>query len=141
VIPKIKLSENVTKINNPHFKKVYRLFENSSGKAVADQICLYDEVLDSSQPLEIFDPDETWKRKTISNFTAKELLVPIFKAGKKVYQSPSIQEIKAYCLQQIDLLWDEVKRFENPHNYYVDLSQKLWDTKQDMIENRRQGNL
>ncbi len=141
VIPKIKLSENVTKINNPHFKKVYRLFENSSGKAVADQICLYDEVLDSSQPLEIFDPDETWKRKTISNFTAKELLIPIFKAGKKVYQSPSIQEIKAYCLQQIDLLWDEVKRFENPHNYYVDLSQKLWDTKQDMIENRRQGNL
>lgn len=141
VIPKIKLSENVTKINNPHFKKVYRLFENKSGKAVADQICIYDEVLDSSQPLEIFDPDETWKRKIISDFTAKELLIPIFKDGRKVYQSPSIQEIKAYCLQQIDLLWDEVKRFENPHNYYVDLSQKLWDTKQAMIENRRLGSL
>lgn len=141
VIPKIKLSENVTKINNPHFKKVYRLFENKSGKAVADQICIYDEVLDSSQPLEIFDPDETWKRKIISDFIAKELLIPIFKDGRKVYQSPSIQEIKAYCLQQIDLLWDEVKRFENPHNYYVDLSQKLWDTKQAMIENRRLGSL
>jgi len=141
VVPKIKISENVTKINNPNFKKVYRLFENPSGKAVADLICVHDETVDSSQPLEIFDPDENWKRKILTDFTAKELLVPIFKDGQKVYQTPAIQEIKEYCKHQIDLLWDEVKRFENPHNYYVDLSQKLWDLKQDMIEQGRLGGI
>lgn len=134
VIPKIKISENPAKITNPHFKKVYRIFENDTGKAIADYICVHDEVVDGSQPLELFDPDATWKRKTLTDYTAKELLVPIFKGGELVYQLPTIQEARAYCKEQIDLQWDEVKRFENPHNYYVDLSQKLWDIKQDLLK-------
>ncbi|WP_024832336.1 nicotinate phosphoribosyltransferase [Ruminiclostridium josui] len=137
IIPKIKLSENVTKITNPHFKKVYRLFENKTGKAIADQLCVYDEIIDQKKDLEIFDPDATWKRKTITDFTAKELLVPIFIGGKKVYNVPSIQETRKYCMEQIDSLWDEVKRFEFPHEYYVDLSQKLWDIKHKLIKENR----
>ena len=131
--PKIKISENVGKITNPHFKKVYRFFGNDTGKAIADYLCVHDETVDDTQDLEIFDPEATWKRKTVYNFTAKELLVPIFKEGKLVYQLPTLEEIRAYCLQQVDALWDEVKRFDNPHVYYVDLSQKLWDIKQDML--------
>ena len=138
IIPKIKISENPAKITNPHFKKVYRIFENESGKAIADLICVHDEVVDPSQPLELFDPEATWKRKTVTDYTAKELLVPIFRGGEKIYESPDIEEMRAYCAAQIDLQWDEVKRFENPHNYYVDLSQKLWDIKQGLLkENRR----
>ena len=137
IIPKIKISENPAKITNPHFKKVYRIFENESGKAIADLICVHDEVVDQSQPLELFDPEATWKRKTVTNYTAKELLVPIFQSGKKVYHSPTIAEMRAYCAAQIDLQWDEVKRFENPHNYYVDLSQKLWDIKQALLKHNR----
>ncbi len=138
IIPKIKISENPAKITNPHFKKVYRIFENESGKAIADLICVHDEVVDPSQPLELFDPEATWKRKTVTDYTAKELLVPIFRGGEKVYESPDIEDMRAYCAAQIDLQWDEVKRFENPHNYYVDLSQKLWDIKQGLLkENRR----
>ena len=134
IIPKIKISENAAKITNPHFKKVYRLFEKESGKAIGDLICLHDEVIDESQPLEIFHPEETWKRKTLTNFTAEPLLVPIFRQGKRVYDSPPIAEIRAYCQAQIDRQWDEVKRFENPHTYYVDLSQKLWDIKQSLLK-------
>ena len=134
IIPKIKISENTAKITNPHFKKVYRLVSRYSGKALADLITLYDETVDDSRPLELFDPDATWKRKTFTDFEAKELLVPIFRNGKLVYQSPTITEMRAYCAAQIDLLWDEVKRFENPHNYYVDLSQKLWDIKQALLK-------
>ncbi|NCB63854.1 MAG: nicotinate phosphoribosyltransferase, partial [Clostridia bacterium] len=137
VIPKIKISENPAKITNPHFKKVYRLFENESGKAFADLICVHDETLDFTQPLELFDPQATWKRKTFTDFTARELLVPIFQGGELVYQTPGIEEIRAWCAEQIDLLWDEVKRFENPHNYYVDLSQKLWDIKERLLKQRR----
>ncbi|MBQ9429381.1 MAG: nicotinate phosphoribosyltransferase [Clostridia bacterium] len=137
IIPKIKISENAAKITNPHYKKVYRLYENATGKAVADYITLYDEVIDESRPLELFDPDFPWKRKTLTDFTAKELQVPIFKDGKCVYTSPSTSEIRDYCAAQLDTLWDEVKRFENPHNYYVDLSQKLWDIKQELL---KQGN-
>ena len=133
IIPKIKISENPTKITTPHFKKVYRLFEKSSGKAIADLLCVHDEVIDESKPLEIFDPLSTWKRKTLTEFTAKSLLVPVFQGGKQVYTSPTINEMRAYCAAQIDLLWDEVKRFENPHTYYVDLSQKLWDIKQELL--------
>jgi nicotinate phosphoribosyltransferase len=136
LIPKIKISENAAKITNPHFKKVYRIFENDTGKAMADLICVHDEVVDESKPLELFDPEATWKRKTVTNFTAKELLVPIFQGGQLVYRSPSITEIRAYCSAQIDLLWDEVKRFEYPHNYYVDLSQKLWDIKNDLLNTK-----
>ena len=134
IIPKIKISENPAKITNPHFKKVYRLFEKESGKAMADVICLHDEVIDEKEPLEIFDPEATWKRKTLTGFTARPLLEPIFLGGQQVYKQPSIQESRTYCAAQIDSLWDEVKRFENPHNYYVDLSQKLWDIKNDLLK-------
>jgi nicotinate phosphoribosyltransferase len=137
IIPKIKISENPAKITNPHFKKVYRIFEQESGKAIADLICVHDEIVDPSQPLELFDPQDTWKRKTITHFTAQELLVPIFKQGRLVYRQPSIQEMRTYCAAQIALQWDEVKRFENPHNYYVDLSQKLWDIKQGLLKGHK----
>ena len=133
IVPKIKVSENTTKITNPHFKKVYRYFDNESGKALADELCVYDEVVDSSKPHTIFDSNATWKTKTLTDFTAKELLVPIFKNGECVYELPSIQEIAEYCREQIDLLWDEVKRFENPHTYYVDLSKKLYEIKNILL--------
>ena len=134
IIPKIKVSENVGKITNPHFKKVYRFYGNDTGKAIADYICLHDEVVDDSQDLEIFDPQATWKRKNIYNFTAKELLVPIFKNGELVYDMPSLPDIQKYCAAQVDTLWDEVQRFDNPHTYYVDLSQKLWDIKYALLK-------
>mgnify|MGYP004456082001 CR=1 FL=1 len=134
IIPKIKVSENVGKITNPHFKKVYRFYGNDTGKAIADYICLHDEVVDDSQDLEIFDPQATWKRKSIYNFQAKELLVPIFKNGELVYEMPSLPELQKYCAEQVDTLWDEVKRFDNPHTYYVDLSQKLWDIKYALLK-------
>ena len=133
IIPKIKISENVGKITNPHFKKVYRFFGNDTGKAIADYLCVYDETVDDSRDLEIFDPQATWKRKKVYNFTAKELLVPIFKNGELVYQLPKLDEIQKYCAEQVDTLWDEVKRFDNPHTYYVDLSQKLWDIKDRLL--------
>lgn len=134
IMPKIKVSENVQKITTPHFKKVCRLYEKSSGKAIADYICVHDEVIDDSRQLELFDPDFTWKRKTISDFYMREMQVPVFKAGKLVYTRPDIKEIRAYHKSEIDSMWDEVKRFENPHNYFVDLSQKLWDIKHILIE-------
>ena len=136
ILPKIKISENPAKITNPHFKKVYRLFENDTGKAIADLICVHDETIDPNEPLELFDPEATWKRKTITGFTVRELLVPIFRGGELVYRKPSIKEMRAWCAGQIDTLWDEVKRFENPHTYYVDLSQKLWDIKQQLLKQR-----
>ena len=131
--PKIKVSENTAKITNPHFKKVYRYFDNESGKALADELCVWDETVDDTKPHTIFDPNATWKTKTLINFTAKELLVPVFKNGECVYDCPSIQEIQAYCAGQLDCLWDEVKRFENPHNYYVDLSEQLYQIKSILL--------
>ena len=133
IIPKIKISENAAKISTPHFKKVYRIFSRDTGKAEADLICLRDEEIDFTPPLELFDPSATWKRKVYTNIEAKELLVPIFLNGKRVYEVPELQVSRAYCQRQVDALWDEVKRFENPHNYYVDLSQKLWDIKQSLL--------
>ena len=133
IIPKIKISENSAKITTPHFKKIYRIFSKATGKAEADLICVHDEEIDFTQPLELFDPDSTWKRKVFTNIEAKELMVPIFRNGKLVYQVPDLQASRAYCQRQVDSLWDEVKRFENPHNYYVDLSQKLWDIKQSLL--------
>lgn len=133
ITPKIKISENVGKITNPHFKKLYRFFGSDTGKAIADYLCVHDEAVDDSRDLEIFDPEATWKRKTVYNFTAKELLVPIFKGGELVYDLPTLKEIQAYCKAQVDTLWDEVQRFDNPHTYYVDLSQKLWDIKYDLL--------
>ena len=138
IIPKIKISENAAKITTPHFKKVYRIFSKDTGKAEADLICLHDEEIDFSQPLELFDPNATWKRKIFTDIEAKELLVPIFQNGELVYEIPDLQSSRAYCQRQVDALWDEVKRFENPHNYYVDLSQKLFDIKQDLL-NRHEG--
>ena len=137
VIPKIKISENVGKITTPHFKKVYRIRDKETGKAEADLICVYDETIDESQPLEIFDPVATWKRKTFDNYTVTELLVPIFKNGAQVYVLPSIAEIRHHCAEEIEGMWDEVRRFTNPHNYYVDLSEKLWTLKHDMLAKHR----
>ena len=139
VLPKIKISENVGKITNPHYKKLYRFYGNDTGKAIADYLCVYDETVDDSQDMVIFDPDATWKTKTVYNFTAKELQVPIFRNGELVYQCPKLEEVRSYCLQQVDTLWDEVKRFDNPHTYYVDLSQKLWDIKYGLLK-KNNGN-
>jgi len=134
VKPKIKISENVGKITTPHYKKLYRFFGNDTGKAIADYMCVYDETVDDSRDMEIFDPDATWKTKTVYNFTAKELQVPIFKYGELVYELPTLEQIRTYCMEQVDTLWDEVKRFDNPHTYYVDLSQKLWDIKYGLLK-------
>ena len=133
IIPKIKVSENVGKITNPHYKKVWRFYGRDTGKAIADYLSLYDETVDDSGDFEIFDPENVWKRKVVYDFEAKELQVPIFRKGELVYDLPNLEQIRAYCAQQVDTLWDEVKRFDNPHSYYVDLSQRLWDIKQMML--------
>ena len=134
IIPKINLSENVSKITIPSSKMVYRLFDMNSGKAIADVLTLDGEEIDESKPYTLFDPDFTWKRKEIESFVARPLLVPIFAGGKCVYSQPSLEKIREYCSEQIDTLWDEVKRFENPHKYYVDLSNDLWKIRNDLIE-------
>ena len=134
ILPKIKVSENVGKITNPGFKKVYRFFSRETGMAEADYICLRDEVVDDSQPLEICDPTERWKRKTMDNYRAVELQVPIFEKGELVYTLPTLKEIKTNCGYQVSTLWPEVKRFDNPHTYYVDLSPKLMALKDEMLE-------
>ncbi|MGE4283247.1 MAG: nicotinate phosphoribosyltransferase [Clostridia bacterium] len=143
IIPKIKLSENVEKITNPSFKQVYRLFNRTTGKAIADVITLADEEIDDTKPYEIFDPEYTWRRKVITNFYATKLLVQIFEKGQCVYDSPDLEIIRENCENEIDKLWDEVLRFENPHKYYVDLSKSLWNVKQKLLEEqaafRRQG--
>lgn len=133
IIPKIKISENVSKITTPYFKKVYRLFLKESGMAVADVLTTYDEEINADEPYEIFDPSNTWKRKIITNFEAKELLVKVFEGGKRVYTSPPLDEIRLYCKDSINKIWDEVRRFENPHEYYVDMSQKLWDIRYSLL--------
>ena len=129
IVPKIKVSENVAKITTPGFKKVWRLFDKENNKAIADVISLHEEVIDENQPYELFDPVHIWKRKVVTNFRAVPLMVPIFDKGRCVYESPSVEEIRNHCREQMDTMWDEVLRFENPHNYYVDLSQRLWDQK------------
>ena len=134
IIPKIKISENVEKITVPHFKKVYRLFDNETHKAIADVLTIHDEIIDDSREYELIDPTFTWKRKKVSNFTAKELLQPIFKNGQLVYSMPTIDEIRAHCVAQLDTLWDEIKRFENPQTYYVDLSETLLGIRDQLLE-------
>ena len=136
VTPKIKISENVGKITTPHYKKVYRFIGNDTGKAIADYMCVYDETVDDSQDIEIFDPEATWKRKVVYDYTAKELQVPVFQNGELVYELPTLEQIRDYCIAQVDTLWDEVKRFDNPQTYYVDLSQKLWDIKYGLLKNK-----
>ena len=137
IIPKIKCSENVEKITIPHFKKVYRLYNKDNGKAIADYMTVHDEVVDENEPLMLFDPYATWKTKNVCNFQPRELLVPVFLKGKKVYKSPALKDIQTYCKQQVNTLWDEIKRFDNPQTYYVDLSQKLWDIQQELLRKNR----
>ena len=124
------------KITTPHFKRIFRLY-GKDGKAIADQVCVYDETIDESKPLRIFDPDATWKTKTLRDFKVRELMVQVFKDGELVYKLPSLPEIRDYHVKQMDTLWEEVKRFSNPHQYYVDLSQKLWDIKNDLLHKAR----
>jgi len=136
LVPKIKLSENPEKITTPGYKKIYRLYSNETGKMVADLIALHDESFDFTKPITLFDPEHTWKSKTFEDYHVEELLKPIYVKGKRVYNSPEIDDIKTYCKEQVSKLWDEVLRFENPQNYYVDLSQKLWDLKHEMLKNK-----
>lgn len=139
IIPKIKLSDNVGKITNPGYKQVWRLFDKETGKAIADLITLNEEIIDESKPYELFDPDHTWKRKIVTNFTAKKLQVQIFDKGNCIYESPELNEIRSYCQEQTDTLWDEVKRFENPHRYYVDLSLPLWELRERLLKEHSKG--
>ncbi|NLW23133.1 MAG: nicotinate phosphoribosyltransferase [Tissierellia bacterium] len=137
IIPKIKVSENVDKITTPGFKQLYRLYDRKTNKAIADVITLHDEEIDDSKPYEIFHPIYTWKRKTLTDFYARKLLVKIFDKGKCIYESPPIDEIRNYCEEQVNTLWEEVRRFENPHEYFVDLSKPLWDIKNEMLKKHR----
>jgi len=134
IIPKIKKSENIAKITTPGFKMLYRLFSKETGKAIADVITLHEEAIDDSKDYVIFDPEHTWKKKTVTNFRAEKLLVKIFEKGKCLYQPKPLNEVREYCAQCTETLWDEVKRFENPHKYYVDLSKSLWDIKNKLLE-------
>ena len=132
IVPKIKVSENIEKITNPGYKKVYRLYEKDTGQAIADLVTLADEKI-PEEPFEIFDSEHVWKRKKIENCECRELQVQIFDKGKLIYDLPSLKEIQAKCRSEIDLMWGELRRFENPHKYYVDLSQKLWDIKNELL--------
>ncbi len=133
IVPKIKMSDNPAKVTNPGYKKVFRLYKKKNGKAIADLITLEDETIDESVPLRIFDPVQTWKSMRITDFTARELLVPIFIDGKQVYESPDVMEIQRYAQQELNTMWEEYKRLLNPHVYKVDLSDKLYDLKQKLI--------
>ncbi len=134
ITPKIKISENVAKITTPHFKKLWRFYEKSTGKAIADVMSLYDEEIDETKPFKLFHPEYTWKTKIVEDFEAVPLMVEIFKKGELVYELPKLCQVKKYCEEAVGRLWDEVKRFENPHGYYVDLTQKLWDIKREMLK-------
>ena len=138
IIPKIKISENTEKITNPGFKTVYRLYDKDTFKAIADVITLNGEEIPEGDDYEIFDPHFIWKRKKVTNFTAKNLRKKIFDNGKLIYKTPTIEEIRNFCKAQIDTLWDEILRFENPHEYYVDLSKNLWEMKIKLIESHKQ---
>ncbi len=133
IIPKIKISENAAKITLPGVKIPWRLYDSDTGNAIADVITLNNEIIDDSEPYEIFHPEHTWKRKVVTNFVAKKLQTRIFDHGKQVYSSASVKEISKYRAEQVESLWDEVKRFENPHTYYVDLSEDLWTLRHDLL--------
>ncbi len=134
LVPKIKVSESIEKITTPCFKNLYRFYNRDTGRAIADYVTMHDETVDDTRPVTIFDPVATWKKKTISNFRAECLLVQVFERGKCIYHSPTLEQIKQYCAAQMETLWDEVKRFEHPHRYYVDLSDKLWKERNDLLE-------
>ena len=133
IIPKIKISENASKITLPGVKIPWRLYDRETGKAIADVITLGNEKIASYEPYEIFDPEHTWKRKVVTDFVAKKLQTKIFEKGKQVYTSPSVKEISKYRAEQVGSLWDEVTRFENPHTYYVDLSEDLWELRHNLL--------
>lgn len=133
IIPKIKISENEEKITNPGYKKVWRLYDKKADNPIADVVALHNEVIDDTKPYTIFDEIHVWKKKKVTRFYAKNLQVPVFIGGECVYESPSLNEIRDYCKKEVDNLWNEVKRFTNPHTYYVDLSSDLWICKQDLI--------
>ena len=132
-IPKIKISETAEKITTPCLKKLWRIHDDETGKAMADYITVYDEVPACENGIELFDPVQTWKRRTFTGCHARLMSTPVYQSGKLVYQSPDVHAIRAHCAQQVDTLWDEVRRFEYPHRYYVDLSQKLWDQRQMLL--------
>lgn len=135
IVPRIKISENVEKISIPSFKNLYRIFESSNNKAIADVVTLNEEEIDTSEPYELFHPRFTWKKKKIENFYTTKLLHPLFVKGEYVGKTMSVQEIRSYSENQLNSFWDEVKRLENPHKYYVDMSKKLWHIQQDMLSN------
>jgi len=137
IIPRIKISENPEKITNPGYKMPWRLYNRKTGKALADIITLADEVIDDSKPYAIFDPVFTWKKKEITDFYARRLQVPVFLNGECVYELPDLNEIRDYCRNQVDTIWEETKRFVNPQKYYVDLSEKLWSVKNDLMEKHK----
>ena len=137
IVPKIKVSENVEKITNPHFKKIFRLYDNETGKAIGDVLTLHDEVIREDQPFTLFHPIHTWKKKTVTNFTVRPLQVQLFKKGELVYECPDIETIRRYCAEQVQTLWPQTLRFENPQTYYVDFSTRLWKVKHDLLENCR----
>ena len=134
IIPKIKISANPDKITNPHFKKVYRLFDNKTGKALGDVLTVHDEQIDASLPYVLFHPVYTWKQRIVTDYTVRPLRVQLFKHGKCVYNSPDVEDIRKYCIREVDTLWDQIKRFENPQTYFVDLSKKLWSCKNELLE-------
>jgi nicotinate phosphoribosyltransferase len=132
-VPKIKVSETLEKITNPGFKTSYRVFGRETGQAIADYVTLFDEEPDPNEPLVLFDPNAPWKKKTVTNYALEKLLVPVFKNGRRVYDAPKLDDIQADGAKELDRLWDEVKRFEYPHAYYVDLSRRLYDLKQRLL--------
>ena len=137
IIPKMKISDSIGKVTNPCNKEIIRFYDKATGKALADVLMVAGEEIPAGEPYEIFDPNVTWKSKVLENYTTRKLLVPIFEHGKLVYNKPTIAEIRAYCTKELDSLWDSVKRFENPHDYYVDLSPKLWKIKDDILRSRK----
>ena len=137
--PKIKRSDNPAKVTNPGYKKVYRLYRKKNGKAIADLMTLAHETIDTAKPLRIFDPAQTWKSMVITDFFARELLIPIFIDGKQVYQSPDIHEIQEYAKKELTTMWEEYKRLLNPHVYKVDLSDELYDLKQKLLREHSVG--
>src|SRR5699024_8068763 len=135
-IPKIKISENTEKITNPGNKTIYRIYDKATGKIKADLICFVGETYDTDKDLLLFDPIETWKKTKLpgGSYTMREILVPVFRNGECVYQSPSVKEIAQYCRQEKDTLWDETKRLFYPHEVHVDLSQSLYDVKKALLD-------
>ena len=134
MVPRIKVSENIEKITNPGSKETWRLYDRDTNMAIADVITLKNEVIDDTKPYNIFDQVHIWKSKNVENFYAKKIQEPIYVAGKLVYKCPSLKEIRNYCKNEVNTLWDEIKRFSNPHKYYVDLSSDLWFLKKSMLE-------